>query len=150
VIDVGGYALECPGDWRDIEVRAADAGGIQFRAAIAGSLELKIIVWPGGGSTMIDSYFKTMIDRFDDGSLRGFDVEQWGIRFRGWLLSSSRKLSEHTGAFANFYGTVCNGDAVCWAWYSLGEPPGDPDAVEYLCLTVIGGALARKLPVSAG
>ena len=117
-----------------------------MRATLACDIEIKLTIWPRAGALMIDRYFKTMLERFDGAAFRGFELEHWGIRFRGWNVTGSTELSARPEAFANFFGTVCHGDAVCWAWYSLGDEPANADSIDSLCLTVIGGAIAQRLP----
>ena len=69
--------------------------------------------------------------------------ERAGMNPRELSMLLLARLSEHPDAFASFYGTIANGDTVCWSWSSLFEPPKDEDAVEYLGLCIVGGAVTR-------
>ena len=131
---VAGYHIECRPEWRDIVVQPVDDGGAMLKAALAADIELKLIIWPGGGMAMIDRYFKTLVDRFADGTLRGFHLSWGDLEFNGWYVVGAAALSDHPDACANFYAAEHNGDAICWALYSLGPRPADLDHLESECL----------------
>lgn len=140
---VAGYDLHLPSRFDEVERLDGDSYSF-LRAAITRSITFSVMIAPGGGQGALDGYFETVLQKYVVGTFRTFSLEWMGVPFHGWQLTKCPNLSKHPDAVANFYGTVANGDALCWSWTSVLEPPKDPDAIEYLGLCIVGGAAARK------
>ena len=140
---VAGYDLHLPSQFIDIERMEGD--GYSFlRAVMTRGISFSVMIAPGGGQGALDGYFESVLQKYVVGTFRTFTLDWMGIPFHGWMLTKCPALSTHPEAFANFYGTVVNGDAICWSWSSIEVPPSDPDAIEYLGLCIVGGAITRE------
>lgn len=141
---LAGYHLHIPAQFSEVEQLEGD--GYSFlRAVMTRGITFSALIAPGGGQSALDGYFENILQKYVVGTFHTFTLDWAGLPFHGWLLTQCPSLSVHPEAFANFYGTVKDGDALCWSWSSILAPPKDPDAIEHLGLCIVGGAATRKI-----
>ena len=149
-VAVSGYDFLIPKNFADPEIRESDSYTL-MKSAAANDVSFDIFVMPGAGDQGIDGYFGSALRRFEDGQPKGFDLEHMGQKFRGWRIDNSLTLSEDPTAFVQFYGTVANGDAVCFSWAYLGggETTASEDQLENLFLTIVFAGISRRMSLGA-
>lgn len=140
---VGPYTFHLPDWFAEPELHTQEGFAISKSAATR-DITFDIYV-AGGGDIGIDGYFGSLLRRFEDGRARGFDLDHLGLSFRGWYIDESATLSPTPGSFLQTYGTVANGDAVCFTWASFGAPPTD-GRFEQLFLSIVYSGLVTSKP----
>jgi hypothetical protein len=139
--ELAGYLFELPAGFAEPELRSGDEFSM-FKSA-AGDVTFDVLVAPGVGDEGIDGYFGAALRRFEDGRARGFDLVHMGQSFRGWLIDQSPTLSDAPEAFIQYYGTVVDGDALCFSWAAFELLPEDSN-FELLFLTIVYAAIVRR------
>jgi hypothetical protein len=142
-VELAGYVFELPAWFAEPELRSTDE--FSMFKTVAGNLNFDVLVAPGRGDELIDDYFGAALRRFEDGRARGFDLKHMGQPFRGWLIDQSPTLSSTPGSFVQYYGTIAEGDAVCFSWAAF-ESVSDDSNFETLLLTIVYAAIARGRP----